>query len=187
MSAPADDRVLFAEQMWVPWQATASIIALPTVIAAAIVVIAHPDATSTIIGMTAMPSIGIAVAALFVLGARRVVNRVGEQTLRLGRARPVPVQAIREVRLVEGSREITRLRRRLRGDAAFFGSSFNPALKGILAPPRCESAVLIRVDPQAGPTHTFLVGTRRPNELLAALGRARPGGEPDRVVAEAAV
>jgi hypothetical protein len=182
MSSPADqhgERILFEERTWVPWWTIALMFAFAEGAAIAIFLITKPNLTSALIGFAVATGSAAFWGTWFKLGARRVWNRVGERTLRFGRARPVPVEAVREVRPVTGRREVKRLKVRLRRGARFFGATWNPNLKGILAPPGTKTAVLVRVDPSASRTRIFLLGTHHPDELLAALGgERRTGGEP---------
>jgi hypothetical protein len=166
---PAGERILYREHLWTPWWLNVYMFVLCEGSAAVIILTTHPSLGSDIFGLFASTAIPVAVVGLFTVAAHRTWNVVGERTWRFGRARAFPVSAVRSVTVMRGRKQVDREKRRLRGNARFFGSSSNPALKGILAPPRTETAVRVEVDPAVSHTQTFLVGTRDPDRLIEAL------------------
>lgn len=173
VASSSGERILFEERMRWPWRNLLLITLFAELVATAIVVLGHPTTGSTIFGYAAGTAGCAFWIALFQVSARRLWFRVGERTCAFGRCPPVPVSAIRDVERVDGRAEVQQQVDTLGKGAAFLGASANPKLMGVLVPPRSDHAVVVRVDPAASRTETFLLGSRRPRELVEALELTR--------------
>ena len=113
------------------------------------------------------------------IGSRQVRFVVGERTLKLGRLPAFPAAAVKDYELVEGKQRVDQLRLQIRGESTQWNlrTRPNPILRGSRAPKGVANAVLIHVDPAAAhmKTDTFLIGTRHPEGLVAALNEATGG------------
>lgn len=153
-AGPAPARPGYDERLGVPlrWWALATMFT-------ASVLVAFLVATPLWVALTVAGVLALAVVALFVgYGAARV--RVGDGELRAGRAR-IPVAALGEVQTLDA--ESARLLAGRDADARAY----------LLIRPYLRRAVRVEVVDPTDPTPYWLVATRRPDLLAAALSAAR--------------
>lgn len=176
MTSSAQGRELFREQYWAPRRPAIVIVLYCQAVFWAIFLIGHPSRGSAIGGFVFMTLMPIGIGIAFEMGARHVWFVVGERTLTFGRVPPFPASAVRDFELLSGKRRIDKVRLQIRGRSTQWNMRTrpNPNLRGSLAPKGVDHAVLIHVDPAAArmETNTFLIGTRRPEELVSALREA---------------
>jgi hypothetical protein len=142
------------------------------IVAWTVVLVLRPTLGNAIFGLVASTVIPVGIGVWAELGSRQVWFVVGERSIKFGRVRPFSAAEVVSFAPMSGKREIKALRKRLRGDADIFNASRRPHLKGLLAPPGVEDAVLVRLKPGTVAGDLFLIGTHHQAELLAALHEA---------------
>lgn len=168
MTPMDDERVLFEERLWYPTWPILILLGFLYVVAIGEALVGSTDTTGWIIALAFPPVVAIVVGAVFKWIYRRLVTRVGEQTMELSRDRVVPRESVQEARIVSGD-ELKRLRHELRRGANLVNANRSARLRGLVTMPGVKTAVYLRVDPPVKGTGEFLIATRRPEELLAAV------------------
>jgi hypothetical protein len=175
-SLPSGERELYRDRLRAPRSAAVILLVFFEAVAVAAILIGHASAGNAAFGLVMATVIPIGIGVWAELGSRRVWFIVGERTLKLGRVPAFPASAVRDFELLDGKQAVDRARSEIRGDSTQWNQRTkpNPNLRGSLAANGAENAVLIHVDPHAAriPTDTFLIGTRRPEALMAALREA---------------
>jgi Protein of unknown function (DUF3093) len=169
----------FEERLWYPTWPFVLLLGFCCLVGVVGGVVTDTDATGWIWVFAALIGSVLFWATLLKLSYRRLYTRVGEHTLELGRNIVVPRESVRESRIVEGA-ELKQLKAELREGGNFFNAGHNPRLRGLVMMPGAKTAVYLKIDPPIRETDTFVVATKRPEELLAAVqgGAVAPRAEP---------
>jgi Protein of unknown function (DUF3093) len=166
----------FDERLWYPTWPFVALFAFGCAVILVEGFVTNTDGTGWIWGF-AVVTIGVFLwAVVLKLGYRRLHTTVDDRSVLVGRGIRVPRESVKEARIVSGS-ELKGLKAELREGANLVNTSRKPALRGLVMMPGAKTAVYLRIDPPVRETSTFVVATRRPQELLAALQR---GGGPAR-------
>jgi hypothetical protein len=182
--------VRFEEKQWMPLWVVAIFVLVPMAICSPLIY-ANPHSA---LAWGFAPAIGLLLAIVFWLSTARRWIRVDGRALLIGDRKPIPLTEITEAREVEG-RELRRMRQAMiQGRGLSPGAAGLPAVPaaggalgslalgygllrgrsragntwGMLAQPWMRQAVLVAA-PSNARAPVLLIGTRRPQELLAAL------------------
>jgi hypothetical protein len=192
--------VRFEEKQWMPLWVALLFVAVPVVICLPFLLASPASAWFLLVPA----GVGLFWAGVFWLAVSRRWIRVDDRSLRIGDRKPVRLTEISDARIVDG-RELKRLRQAFtQGHGLPVAAAGLPAVpaaggalgslalgysllrggkagrgikRGNLSEPWMRQAVLVTV-PDDERTPALLIGTRRPQELLAALRGSSPGSSP---------
>jgi hypothetical protein len=167
-----------------------------------IVLVTHPGRTTAIVSLVFVNAAVFLWCATFWAAYHFSFVRLDRRSLQLPSRRPIPLDAIRDARIVDGG-ELRRIRRELTsrvgpgpegavaaapgiglagvslGQVSMLARMRNdPNLKGLVAPVGARTAIYFETDGEAGPTRRWLVGTRHAEEFMRALDRALAAKSP---------
>jgi hypothetical protein len=163
-----NESTLFEERLWYPTRPIVLLLGFCYLVLVVVGLLVHADLNAWIRGF-AVCTLGIpAIGAVFKLSYRRLITRVHEHTLEVGREFMIPRESVREPQIVSGQ-ELKRLTNELRRGPTVVSGSRNPQLRGLVLTAGTKTALFFRVDPPVQGTAMFIVSTRRPDELLAAV------------------